>query len=195
MRIVKDPLERKQEILEEAVRIFAKKGYEKTSMSDIARELHISQGLCYRYFPSKEVIYEEALELYAERAAKKHIKSWNEEEKTFQELVFSYSGDLLEYQNAESKIQSLSASFSETESRKMQEQLMIAVGKKLIPHMAKLLERAERLGEISVTDPYITAYMLVFGQIGVMMDRQIPVQEKQERIQKTILELVKVRKT
>ena len=65
MRIVKNPDERKEEILDAAVHVFAKKGYEKTSITDIAREIGISQGLCYRYYVSKEEIYDAALDKYA----------------------------------------------------------------------------------------------------------------------------------
>ena len=57
MQITKDPQERKQEILETAMRLFQEKGYEKTSISDIAKAIGVAQGLCYRYFPSKEVLF------------------------------------------------------------------------------------------------------------------------------------------
>ncbi len=39
MRISKEPEARKQEILETAMKLFAEKGYEKTSISDIAKEI------------------------------------------------------------------------------------------------------------------------------------------------------------
>ena len=55
MRISKEPEARKQEILETAMKLFAEKGYEKTSISDIAKEIGVAQGLCYRYFPSKDI--------------------------------------------------------------------------------------------------------------------------------------------
>ena len=42
MRISKDPAERKQEIIETAMRLFYEKGYEKTSISDIAREMNVA---------------------------------------------------------------------------------------------------------------------------------------------------------
>ena len=48
MRISKEPEARKQEILETAMKLFAEKGYEKTSISDIAKEIGVAQGLCYR---------------------------------------------------------------------------------------------------------------------------------------------------
>ena len=57
MRITKEPEERKQEILDTAMRLFYEKGYEKTSIADIAKEIGVAQGLCYRYFPSKEALF------------------------------------------------------------------------------------------------------------------------------------------
>ena len=47
MRISKEPEERKQEILETAIKLFSVNGFEKTSISDIAKEIGIAQGLCY----------------------------------------------------------------------------------------------------------------------------------------------------
>ena len=58
MRISKEPEARKQEILETAMKLFAEKGYEKTSISDIAKEIGVAQGLCYRYFPSKDILFQ-----------------------------------------------------------------------------------------------------------------------------------------
>ena len=49
-RITKAPEERRQEIIDTALKVFYEKGYEKTSISDIAREMDVAQGLCYRYF-------------------------------------------------------------------------------------------------------------------------------------------------
>ena len=49
-REVKDPAVRKKEILDGAMELFTQQGYEALSMRDIAAYLHISIGLCYRYF-------------------------------------------------------------------------------------------------------------------------------------------------
>ena len=65
MRITKEPEERKQEILDTAMRIFYEKGYEKTSITDIAKAIGVAQGLCYRYFPSKEALFDSAIDQYA----------------------------------------------------------------------------------------------------------------------------------
>ena len=59
-RISKPPEVRRQEILDTAMELFAEKGYEDTSMADIARRMGVVQGLCYRYFDSKRVLFREA---------------------------------------------------------------------------------------------------------------------------------------
>lgn len=50
IRITKEPEERRKEILNAAIKVFSEKGYEKTSITDIAKSIDIAQGLCYRYF-------------------------------------------------------------------------------------------------------------------------------------------------
>ena len=67
-RIVKDPEERKQEIIETALKLFAEKGYEYTTMQDIAERMNVSQGLCYRYFKSKAEIFAASSDYYARKA-------------------------------------------------------------------------------------------------------------------------------
>jgi AcrR family transcriptional regulator len=45
---------RRKSILEVSLKLFANRGYESTSISQIAKEAHISKGLVYTYFESKE---------------------------------------------------------------------------------------------------------------------------------------------
>jgi AcrR family transcriptional regulator len=56
----------RERILETALALFADRGYEATTMRDVARETGASLGLAYRYFASKE---EFALALYLRLAA------------------------------------------------------------------------------------------------------------------------------
>ena len=44
-----------------ALRAFARAGYERATMSDVAREADVSTGNLYRYFESKEELFEAAL--------------------------------------------------------------------------------------------------------------------------------------
>ncbi|VVB69317.1 HTH-type transcriptional regulator BetI [uncultured archaeon] len=53
-RIVKEPEERRNELIDTAERIFIAQGYDQTSISDIVKEVNVSQGAFYYYFDSKE---------------------------------------------------------------------------------------------------------------------------------------------
>lgn len=68
VRISKEPDERRQEIIETALKIFSEKGYENTAIQDIANEMKVSPGLCYRYFKSKTEIFAAASKYYAIKA-------------------------------------------------------------------------------------------------------------------------------
>jgi AcrR family transcriptional regulator len=46
----------RQQIIETAIRLFRKQGYEKTRIDDIVKILEISQPTFFRYFPSKDAV-------------------------------------------------------------------------------------------------------------------------------------------
>src|SRR5439155_11447013 len=50
--------ERRRQILDAAVRAFAKKGYHASRVSDIAEEAGVAYGLVYHYFESKDAVLE-----------------------------------------------------------------------------------------------------------------------------------------
>ena len=58
-RIV-DKEQKKKEILQAAVLVFAEKGIQKSKMIDIARQAKIGKGTIYEYFESKEDVFKEA---------------------------------------------------------------------------------------------------------------------------------------
>jgi AcrR family transcriptional regulator len=53
--------DRKNSILEAAKPLFAQKGYNGTSVRDIARAAKVSEALLYKHFPSKEKLFNEIL--------------------------------------------------------------------------------------------------------------------------------------
>lgn len=62
MRIVKEAEERQGEILDAAERLFAEKGFDHTSISDIQSVVKISRGTLYYHFKSKEEILNALIE-------------------------------------------------------------------------------------------------------------------------------------
>lgn len=61
MRIVKEYEERRKEILETAELLFLTKGYTKTTVNDILKEIGIAKGTFYHYFKSKEEVMDEII--------------------------------------------------------------------------------------------------------------------------------------
>lgn len=59
MRISKPPHERKAELMAAARRLFDLKGVSDTRVSDIVKEVGVSQGIFYYYFPSKDYLVEQ----------------------------------------------------------------------------------------------------------------------------------------
>lgn len=54
---------RRQEIINTALDLFIRKGYGSAKTSDISKEAGMSEGLLFHYFPSKEKLLEELIEI------------------------------------------------------------------------------------------------------------------------------------
>jgi AcrR family transcriptional regulator len=63
------PDDRRRQLLERAVELFAEHGYDELSMAAFARAAGISKPLLYHYFPSKRDLFEAALA----QAAEEHL--------------------------------------------------------------------------------------------------------------------------
>jgi AcrR family transcriptional regulator len=72
----------KRRLYEAAIGLMARKGYESTTLRDVAKEAGVSVGLLYRYFPSKRAVivalYEELSVEYANRAPAMPRGKWRE---------------------------------------------------------------------------------------------------------------------
>jgi len=68
MRVTKEHDERRNEILDKAASLFETKGYDRTTVNDILREVNIAKGTFYYYFKSKEEVLDAILDRYLETA-------------------------------------------------------------------------------------------------------------------------------
>lgn len=64
MRTIKEPAERKNEILDAAQELFTQKGFDGTSTNDILEKVGIARGTLYYHFKSKEDIMDALIERY-----------------------------------------------------------------------------------------------------------------------------------
>ena len=65
-RTVKDPDERRNEIIDIAEELFLEKGYEQTAVSDIVKKVGVAQGTFYYYFKSKDDVLNSVIDRHIE---------------------------------------------------------------------------------------------------------------------------------
>lgn len=180
-RITKEPEVRRQEILDTALRLFGEKGYEKTSIADIAKAIGVAQGLCYRYFPSKEALFDSAIDQYADILAERFAGFGGNERRTLRQIIGEMPSDPEERDTKYYPV------FHGAENRKFHDQLSLRVCEKLVPLVEKLLRRAREVGEAQVDDPQAAAAFCVYGQLGILRRDDLTQEEKAEKIREFLL--------
>ncbi len=185
-RVTKAPEERRQEIIDTAMKVFYEKGYEKTSISDIAREMNAAQGLCYRYFSSKEELFDTALDQYAQKQVDQ-ICSILDPQMSLTELIEKMP-TFLDVENDNSYAQKIC---HENSNAKFHDQLSLKICSKLQPVVADLLSAANEQGVIHIQDAETVSSFCVYGQLGVLLDQKLPAEERVNHIRNFLLELIK----
>lgn len=94
----------KREIMLTALKLFAKKGYEATSIADIAEKLGVSKGAMYKHFDGKRQLFDSILaEMEREDAARSESKNLPsktkaEDEASYKNAVLSDVFDFAKWQ-------------------------------------------------------------------------------------------------
>lgn len=181
MRVTKEPEERKQEILDTALRLFSENGYEKTSIADIAKAIGVAQGLCYRYFPSKEALFDSAIEQYANILVEQYAGVEQYERKTLRQIIEEMPV------TAEQQDTKYYPVFHGADNKKFHDQLSLKVCEKLVPLVEKLLHTAQQRGEIQLDDLQTAASFCVYGQLGILRADHLTQEEKRKKIREFLL--------
>lgn len=184
-RVTKEPAERRQEILDTAMKLFYEKGYEKTSITDIAKEMGVAQGLCYRYFSSKELIFDTALDQYAEILVEQMTKGILKHEYDLKQIILKMptfidveKNDSFYYKVCHGK-----------ESKKTHQQLSMKVCEKMTSIVQRMLDKAIKKGEIKQLDTKTVASFCVYGQLGILQDDELKAEEKIKKIKEFLLKI------
>ena len=176
MRITKEPEERKQEIIDTAMRLFYEKGYEKTSIADIAKAIGVAQGLCYRYFPSKEALFDCTVDQYAQILADRLSLPPDMQDLPLKQILEHMPADV------ETDDSNFYKVFHGADNKKFHDQLSLKVCEKLVPAVTKLLKRAQMNGEIAVDDVEAAALFCVYGQLGILLNAGYNAGDKAKQI-------------
>lgn len=161
-RITKAPEERRQEIVETALELFTKKGYENTTIQDIAEHMKVSQGLCYRYFKSKQEIFVAASDYYALQSAASMSKPFRDNAGAVEKLnsviggLFAFALKNSEFEAAYNKEVSINA--------ERIQKLALHIADTVIP----IVEQGNDEGVFHCEDIPNTIKLLSFGIINLI---------------------------
>lgn len=159
MRIVKEYEERRKEILETAERLFLTKGYTKTTVNDILKEIGIAKGTFYHYFKSKEEVMDEIImRIIKEDVAKAKVIVSNPNipvlEKLFRVLMEQSpkSGDIKD---------KMIEQFHQPNNAEMHQKSLVQSIIHLSPLLTEILEQGIQEGIFSTSYPQETIELLL----------------------------------
>lgn len=175
MRISKEPEERKQEILETAINYLVVNGL-KNFNTDIAKEIGIAQGLCYRYFPSKDVLFQSAINEYSNILVANMTKNINIKKDSLKDILRK----MILF--AEQEDDTYYPVFHNNQNKNFHNLLTLNVCEKLFPIVSEIIERANYTNEIQVNDVEMYASFCIYGQLGIILNTDISIKEKSSRI-------------
>lgn len=162
-------IERKKEIIKAAMQLFSEKGYAQTSMRDIARTMGVSLGLCYRYFDSKQILFNTAIDLYIEECCNSYLAILHDSTITIKDKIdalFTSIGD--EHSNMQ-----YYDFFHRVENEELHEQLSIKLCKYMYPHLLEAVKKAIAAKEIYIENPEALISFIIYGQVGLLSKSNI----------------------
>ena len=180
-------IKRKKEIIKAAMQLFSEKGYAQTSMRDIARTMGVSLGLCYRYFDSKQILFNTAIDLYIEECCNSYLAILHDSTITIKDKIdalFTSIGD--EHSNMQ-----YYDFFHRVENEELHEQLSIKLCKYMYPHLLEAVKKAIAAKEIYIENPEALISFIIYGQVGLLSKSNIDHHEVAKLLNQYVNQLMK----
>ena len=180
-------IERKKEIIKAAMQLFSEKGYAQTSMRDIARTMGVSLGLCYRYFDSKQILFNTAIDLYIDECCNSYLAILHDSTITIKDKIdalFTSIGD--EHSNMQ-----YYDFFHRVENEELHEQLSIKLCKYMYPHLLEAVKKAIAAKEIYIENPEALISFIIYGQVGLLSKSSIDHHEVAKLLNQYVNQLMK----
>ncbi|WP_418223726.1 TetR/AcrR family transcriptional regulator [Clostridium isatidis] len=160
MRTVKKPEDRRKEIIDTAMALFIKKGYEKTTVEDITNAMEIAKGSFYYYFKTKQEVFEACISSLASDVIDSYRNILDNNEKpAIMRLIdyIEYNFELSERSKEKGTFDFVHSPTAELLHSKMLEQ-----GKeKLMETFTQLIKSGVDDSNFQIMDPQFTAAALL----------------------------------
>ena len=168
-RTVKQPEERRSELLATAMKLFANKGYDNVSVREVAREADVAPGLAYHYFDSKQSLFAAAIEDYAQRSAAVFIEIFNDahltlDEKIAQAIQTASNHDSFPYASL----------FHAEGSSTLHDRLSLGLAEAVRPHLKTAIELDALQRNVPTDGAEELAAIMAYGCIGLASGADMP---------------------
>ncbi len=171
-RTVKVVEDRREQIMDAALRVFARKGYARASNKDIAREAGITPGLIYHYFESKEALLKA---IFEDRSPLRLIRSVPASmlELPPEQFLRYLVAQMLSVIEDEKFLQLLRVYLPEAIYNPQSAPMGIAAISEGVKFVESYLAAKMESGELSITDPGLVAHLLMGSIMDLALRRQV----------------------
>ncbi len=168
-RIVED---RRNQILEAALEVFADKGFDRATNRDIARRAGITPGLIYHYFKSKQAVLLEAIEKYSPlkviRSVTAEMHQMSPE--AFLSLVVR---EVLAVLESEKFTAMLRVFLPEAMHKGILAPAIFSAMNEATAFLEGYFRKKAGSGELLMDDPGLTSHLLLGGLMDLVLRRQV----------------------
>lgn len=158
MRTIKEPAERKNEILDAAQELFTQKGFDGTSTNDILEKVGIARGTLYYHFKSKEDIMDALIERYNMEilTAAKEIS----EDKSIP-LLERMAGIIKAINVSENEGQEIIEHIHKPQNALLHNKIQNAIISSITPILAEIVHEGNEQGVFDTPFPYESMEMVI----------------------------------
>ncbi len=164
--------DRREKIVQAAMRVFARKGFDRATNKDIAREAGITPGLIYHYFKSKQDLLRAAIEGYPARQLLRSLPTELSRQPP-DALLRGMATQILEIGQDQDIVRFLRIFLPEV----IHHPGLSSPGSSTIQELVKFLEQALAAkmdsGELKCTDAALVAQLFVGSLLDLILRRQI----------------------
>lgn len=154
--------ERKQELLDAALNLFAQRGYAKTSINDIIEAVGVTKGAFYHYFKAKDDILEEVVAKQTEAAEASLLRLFDDASlDALTKLKMAIAGMHRVRMDNKAEYSRLHRAFSGADNLELAHRLMEKSMARLTPTLASMIRQGVAEGVFHTEHPLEVAELLI----------------------------------
>jgi len=169
--IIVDKENKKQEILQAAIKVFSRLGIPNTNMIDIAREAGIGKGTIYEYFRSKEEIINETFRKFTSSFNAVDLEALSLQQNSIDKLLFVIDGWIEILINASDEVRVLIEFWADSTRLRSSDRLdeITQLYRNLTDFLENIIQEGIDKHKIRKLDPKIFAALMASSLDGIIL--------------------------